>query len=218
MRQYRGCSRLYVADYTYDATTGAVTFGTPKVFGDVKSISREVASESEEVWANNKLNDTVFGGTAVTRTFGCTRIDPAIQAEVMGDTVVTVGEGAAAKKLYGTAPDGSTRPYKAFGYALHDGNVEKPCEVVWAYKGIVNSISKAANSIDRGTASEGQEVSVTFGAPDKAWAKTGKADLDIYEALDSATVTNDYVDNWFKQVVTPDNAADVLTPGTAQSN
>lgn len=210
MRQYRGCSRLYVADYTFDETTGEVSFGTPKKFADVKNISREVSSESEEVWANNKLDDTVFGGTAVTRTFGCTRIDPALQAEVLGETVVTVGDGATAKKLYATAPDGSTRPYKAFGYALHDGNVEKPCEVVWAYKGIVNSISKTANTIDRGTASEGQEVSVTFGAPDKAWAKTGQADLDIYEALDSKTVTSEYVDKWFAQVVTPDNAAEAL--------
>ena len=212
MRQYRGCSRLYVADYTYDETTGAVTFGVPKKFGDVKNISREVSSESEEVWADNKLSETTFGGTAVTRTFGCTRIDPAIQAEVLGETVITIGSGETAKKLYGTAPDGSTRPYKAFGYALHDGNVEKPCEIVWAFKGIVNSISKTANTIDRGTTSEGQEVSVTFGAPDKAWEKTGKADLDIYEALDSKAVDNKYVDNWFKQVVTPDNAETVLKP------
>lgn len=206
MRQYRGCSRLYVADYTYDEEKGEVTFGTPKKFGEVKNISREVAAESEEVWADNKLNDTTFGGTAVTRTFGCTRIDPAIQAEVMGDTKITVGD----KTLYGTAPDGSARPYKAFGYALHDGNVEKPCEIVWAFKGIVNSITKTSSTIDRGTASEGQEVSVTFGAPDVAWTKTGQADLDMYEALDSATVTTEYVDKWFTQVVTPDNAETVL--------
>lgn len=206
MRQYRGCSRLYVADYTYNETDGTVEFGTPEKFADVKAISREVASESEEVWADNKLSETTFGGTAVTRTFTCTRIDPAKQADVMGDTEITVGT----KTLYGTAPDGSTRPYKAFGYALHDGNVENPCEIVWAYKGIVNSITKTANTIDRGTASEGQEVSVTFSAPDKAWTKTGHADLDIFEALDSATVTKDYVDKWFKQVVTPDNAEQVL--------
>ena len=210
MRQYRGCSRLYVADYTYNETDGTVTFGTPKKFAEVKTISREVASESEEVWADNKLTDTTFGGTAVTRTFGCTRIDPELQAEVLGETVIAVGTGTTGKKLYATAPDGSTRPYKAFGYALHDGNVEKPCEVVWAFKGIVNSITKTASTIDRGTGSEGQEVNVTFGAPDKAWTKTGKADLDVYEALDSKTVTNEYVDKWFSQVVTPDNAETAL--------
>lgn len=206
MKQYRGCSRLYVADYIYNEEENTVTFGTPKKFGEVKSISREVSSESEEVWADNKLNDTTFGGTSVTRTFSCTRINPEIVAEVMGDTTITVGD----RKLYGTAPDGSSRPYKAFGYALHDGNVEKPCEIVWAFKGIVNSISQTANTIDRGTASEGQEVNVTFAAPDKAWTKTGNADLDIYEALDSATVDNAYVEKWFTQVVTYDNAETVL--------
>lgn len=210
MRQYRGCSRLYIADYIYDQEKNTITFGTPKKFAEAKNISREISSESEEVWADNKLQDTTYGGTAVTRTFGCTRINPEIAADVLGETVITIGEGEKAKKLYGTAPDGSARPYKAFGYALHDGDVEKPCEIIWAFKGIVNSISKAANTIDKGTGSEGQEVNVTFGAPDLPWSKTGKANLDIKEALDSKTVASAYVDNWFKQVVTYDNAETIL--------
>ena len=205
MKQFRGCSKLMYATYTVDASTGAVTFGTPKVLAPVKSISREISSESEEVWDDNKLDDTVFGGTAVTRTFGCVRIDPEVEAELLGNTVLTVGTN----KLIGTPADGSARPYFAFGYALHDGDVNKPCEVVWAFKGIVNSISKASNSIDRGTASEGQEVSVTFSAPDKAWTKTSKNELDIALAI---TETNKaLVNKWFSKVITYDNAETELT-------
>lgn len=200
MRQYRGCSKLVYATYDYDPVAKTVTFGDIKPFGEVKSISREISSESEEVWADNQLNDTTYGGTSVTRTFGCTRIDPAVDAEVLGKTVVTVGEN----KMYGTAPDGSTRPYIAVGYALHDGDVNKPCEVVWAYKAIVNSISQTANTIDRGTGSEGQEANMTFHAPDAAWTKTGKSELDMTMPI---TETNKaLVAKWFAKVITPDNA------------
>lgn len=200
MKQIRGCSRLYYAPYTVDES-GKIVFGTPKKLGEVKTISREVSSDNEEVWADNKLVETVYGGTAVTRTFGCTRLDPQVEAELLGNTVLTVG----GKNLYGTPADGSTRPYFAFGYALHDGNVNKPCEIVWAFKGIVNSISKTANTIDRGTGSEGQEVNVTFSAPDVAWTKTSNNELDIYMPVDATTPTAT-VDKWFSKVITYDNA------------
>lgn len=198
MRQFRGCSRLVYAPYTY--AEGKVTFGAVKMLAKVKSVSREISSDNEEVWADNKLQDTTYGGTSVTRTFSCMRLDPSVDAELLGKSVVEVGTN----KLYGTAPDGSTRPYFAIGYALHDGDVNRPCEIVWGYKGIVNSISQTANTIDRGTGSEGQEVNITFAAPDVAWAKTGKTELDFAMAI---TETNKaLVEKWFAKVITPDNA------------
>lgn len=203
-RQYRGCSRLYYATYAYDAAKGEVTFGTPKKLCEVKNISREISSENEEVWADNKLQDTTYGGTSVTRTFGCMRIDPATEAELLGKSTTTVG----GKTFYGTAPDGSSRPYIAIGYALHDGDVNNPCEVVWGFKAIVNSISQTSNTIDRGTGSEGQELNVTFSAPDIVWTKTSKSELDIampVTAADGALVTK-----WFAAVVTYDNAVTTL--------
>ena len=206
MRQYRGCSRLVYALYNYDAVTNKVTFGEVKPFCAVKSVSREISAESEEVWADNKLQDTTYGGTSVTRTFGCMRVDPAVEAEVLGKTAVKIG----VQTYYGTAPDGSNRPYIAVGYALHDGDVSKPCEVVWGFKAIVNSISQTSNTIDRGTGSEGQEVNVTFSAPDAAWAKTGKTELDIAMIIDD-TVDLATVEKWFTQVVTYDNAETVFT-------
>ncbi len=204
MKQLRGCSRLVYAPYTYNASTKAVTFGDVKTLAEVKSVSREIASDSEEVWADNKLQDTTYGGTSVTRTFSCMRIDPAVDAELMGKSVVEVGTN----KMYGTAPDGSTRPYFAIGYALHDGDVNRPCEVVWAYKGIVNSISQVANTIDRGTGSEGQEVNITFSAPDVAWTKTSKNELDM--AMPITETNKALVEKWFAKVITPDNATTEL--------
>lgn len=205
MRQYRGCSRLVYALYNYDAETEKITFGEVKPFCAVKNISREISSESEEVWADNKLQDTTYGGTSVTRTFGCMRVDPETEAVVLGKNIVTVGDN----KLIGTAADGSKRPYIAMGYALHDGDVNKPCEVVWAYKGIVNSISQTANTIDRGTGSEGQEVNVTFIAPDVPWAKTQSNELDFAMAINDTN--KPLVEKWFAAVITPDNAETALT-------
>ena len=203
-RQYRGCSRLYYAPYEINKETGKIDFGTPVKLCEVKNISREISSDNEEVWADNKLQDTTYGGTSVTRTFGCMRIDPAIEAILLGKSTHTVG----GKTFYGTAPDGSSRPYVAIGYALHDGDVNNPCEVVWGFKAMVNSISQTSNTIDRGTGSEGQELNVTFSAPDEVWSATGKSELDI--ALAVTSEDKELVEKWFKAVVTYDNVATTL--------
>lgn len=200
MKQFRGCSRVYTADYSYDAKTGKITFGTPVKAPSVKTISREINGDSEEVWADNGLDDTTYGGATVNRNFGFTRIDPDNENDWLGNTKVTFGT----KTTYGTAADGSSRPYKAWGYALHDGNPDKPCLLVWAFRGIVNTISQTANTIDRGTGSEGQEAQVIFHVPQVNWTKTGNKELDITLPVDENTTAED-IEKWFKQVVTYDN-------------
>lgn len=214
MKQFRGVSRHYVADYQYDAETGKVTFGKPTKYGETKTISREITSESEEVWADNKLQDTTFGGTSVNRTFTSTRIDPAIEAKALGNTVYT--DTTSKLTVYGTAQDGSNRPYQAHGYALHDGDANKPCLLVWCFKGMVTSITQVSNTIDRSTGSEGQETNVTFSAPDVEWAATGKADLDITLPVDE-TVTAEMIEKWFEQVVTYDNLSTVFSAAQADN-
>lgn len=203
MRQYRGCSRLYYAIET-EGENGAVTYGTPKVLAPVKSVSRDLASENEAVYADNVVQQRTYGATSVTRTFETTRIAPEVMAELLGDTTLAVGEATA----HLTNPDGSTRPYIAVGYALHDGDVDKPCEIVWAYHCKVNSISVSANTIDDGTGSEGQSVEIVNVAPKKAWTATGKRNLDF--DLPIGDGDEELVDKFFEQVVTPDNASEVL--------
>lgn len=207
MKQYRGCSHLVYSIET-EAADGTLTFGTPKVLAPVKSVSRDITSENEAVYADNTVQQRTYGATSVTRTFETTRIAPDVVAELLGDTTLTIGSGADAPVARMTNPDGSSRPYIAVGYALHDGDVDAPCEIVWAYRGKVNSISKTANTIDNGTGSEGQSVEIVFAAPKKAWTTTNKRNLDFVLPVgpsDSATVTK-----FFAQVVTPDNAETVL--------
>lgn len=208
MRQYRGCSHLVYAVETEDAETGVVTFGTVKVLAPVKTVSRDITSDNEPVYADNVVQQRTYGATSVTRTFDVTRIDPAVVAELLGDTTMAISQTTGAPVARMTNPDGSSRPYIAVGYALHDGDVDNPCEIVWAYHCKVNSISKTANTIDDGTGSEGQSVEIVNVAPKKAFTNTGKRNLDFVlpvGADDSALVTK-----FFAQVVTPDNAATVL--------
>ena len=136
MKQYRGCSRLVYAIET-EGEGGAVTFGDVKELAPVKAVSREISSDSEDVWADNTLQQKTYGGTSITRSFDTTRISPEVVAELLGDTIITIGT----KKAFATRPDGSKRPFIAIGYALHDGDADKPCEVVWAYHYTVDSIT-----------------------------------------------------------------------------
>lgn len=200
MKQFRGCSKLVFAPIT--ESDNGTTYGAVTVLAPVKSISREITADSEDVWADNILQQKTFAGTSITRSFECTRIDPAVEAQLLGLTTVAVGTATA----YANNPDASTRPYFAIGYALHDGDANKPCEIVWAYRGIVNSISKASNTIDAGTGSEGQTVEVTFTAPVNKFTTTGMRNLDLSLPVDASVD----VDKWFAQVVTPDNAATVM--------
>ena len=204
-KQRRGCSRLVYALYDYDPEEKKINFGAVKPFAPVKSVSVEVATESEEVWADNALQDTTYGGAAINKTFTVTRVPDDVEAEVLGKSTITVGT----KKFYGNRPDGARKPYIAIGYALHDGDVTNPRECYWAFKCVVNSISKAANTIDRGTGSEGQDVSITTSAPDIPWTKTSDKELDFYMPVDENVTAAD-VDKFFAQVVTYDNAETVF--------
>lgn len=208
MKQYRGCSHLYYAIET-EGEGGAVTYGTPKVLAPVKSVSRDLASENEPVYADNSVYQRTYGATSVTRTFETVRIAPDVIAELLGDTTLAVGEATA--RL--TNPDGSSRPYIAVGYALHDGDADKPCEIVWSYHCKVNSISVSSATIDDGTGSEGQSIEIVNVAPKKAWTTTGKRNLDFDLPIDedmAATDVATLVNKFFTQVVTPDNATEVL--------
>lgn len=204
-KQFRGVSRLYFATITEG--DGTTTYGTPTAIEGVKAISRDIASDSEDVWADNALYQKTYAGTSVTRSFETVRLDPAIEATLLGLTSVTVsGSGSTAVNAYATPADASNRQYFAFGYALHDGNAEQPCEIVWAFRGIVNSISKSANTIDAGTGSEGQTIEVSFTAPINKFTTTGERNLDLLMPVTSSTD----VDDWFTQVVTPDNVATIM--------
>lgn len=201
--QYRGCSRLYYAIVT-EAADGTLTFDTPQVLAPVKSVSRDLSSESEKIFADNIAQDVVYGANSVTRTFETIKIADDVQAILLGEALIQVGDVQA----HATRPDASKKPYIAIGYALHDGDVDNPCLVVWSFKNKVNSISLTSSTIDDGTASEGQSVEVQSFAPKKAWTTTGERNIDIALPIDDTNAAK--VDDFFAQVVTPDNIGTIM--------
>lgn len=207
--QYRGCSHLYYAKVT-EAADGTLTFDTPVQLAPVKTVSREISSDSEKIFADNVLQEIMFGANAATRKFDTIKIADAIQSELLGDTAVTIGSGQSEKTLYAGAPDGSVKPTVAVGYALHDGDASRPCMLVWTFLNKCTTISLTSNTIDDGTGSEGQSVEFEGFNPKKAWTTTNKRECDIHISLNTSVDNSTLVTKWFTQVVTPDNASTVL--------
>lgn len=202
IKQLRGCSRFFGAEII-EAEDGTISYGTPFNVGPVKSISRTVEEASEEVWADNELQYETDGGKAIARTFEVTNLLPEIEAKLTGQDVINISETV---KGYAT-PAFANKPHFAFGYALHDGDPDNPSEVVWAFRGRVASISKASSTIQRNdTSSTGRTIEINFFSPKNKFTTTDKKNLDF-----NVPVTPDFdFEDWFKQVVTPDNASTVL--------
>lgn len=202
VKQLRGCSRFYFAEIIEDED-GKITYGTPVKVGPVKSISRTIDEASEEVWADNELQYETDGGKAVSRTFEVTNLLPEVEAKLTGQDVINISDTV---KGYST-PAFANKPHFAFGYALHDGDPDNPSEVDWAFNGVVKSISKASTTIQRNeTSSTGRTIEINFFSPKNKFTTTGRKNLDFY-----VPVTPDFdFEDWFKQVVTPDNASTVL--------
>lgn len=204
-RQKRGCSRLHYAPVTTN-TAEALAFGVPKMLARSKTIGATLEQSSEPVWADNKRQYTVRSGVSSTRTFDIFPIAEETLAELFNDTTVKVGE----KVAYGVDPDAEF-PEMAYGYALHDGDEDKPCELVWAFVGVPQKRpDETANTIDGGTGSEGQQLVVDFFKPEKAFTETGKKNLFIKMPV-TADMTEADIDKWFEQVVTWDNIKTIYT-------
>lgn len=204
-KQKRGCSRLHYAPVTTN-TAAALVFGTPKSLARSKTIGATLEQTGEPVWADNKKQYNVQHGVSNTRTFDIFPIAEETLAELFGDTIVKIGD----KVAYGVDPDAEF-PEMAYGYALHDGDENKPCELVWAFIGVPQKRpDETANTIDGGTGSEGQQLVVDFFKPNKAFTTTGKKNLFV-----KMTVTEDMtdadIDKWFEQVVTWDNISEIFS-------
>lgn len=209
-KQNRGCSKLYYAVATI-GEDGTLTFATPKQLAIVKSISRTMESASEQVYGDNMLVDEVFGATTATRSFEVVGVPADVESELMGMTILNAGDETT-PHISSTAPDGSNKPFVAIGYALHDGKVDDPKELVWLFQCKVNSISKSSSTIDSGTGSEGQTIEITAYTPRKAWTKTNKRELDIVASkLGNETKLKTWYDGaWFEKVITPDNVDELI--------
>lgn len=205
-KQYRGCSRLYYAKRIADTEAGVMAWDKPKFLAPCKTVSNTKEQASEGVWADNHKKYNARGGVEDVRTFDIFPPTMEVLAELFDDTIIDVAD----TKAYGENPDAEI-PDVAIGYALHDGDEDKPCELVWAF--VANAQKRpdiTANTIQNDTASEGQQIGFDIFKPDKAWTTTGKKNPSICVRVTDAID----VDKWFAQVVTYDNIATLFPKST----
>ena len=202
-KQYRGCSRLYYALRTVGAD-GTITRGTPKQLAICKTVSATSEQTKEKVFGDNHAQYTSASGISSVRTFDTFPIPLEVLAELFDDTIVKVADTVA----YGINPD-AEEVEVSIGYALHDGEPDKPCELVWVDRATAKKRpDTTANTItDTDTASEGQQIAFDILTPEKAWESTGKKNPSICVPVTDAID----VDKWFAQVVTWDNVATLFT-------
>lgn len=202
-KQKRGCSRLHYAPVTTN-TAEALVFGTPKSLARSKTITATLEQTGEPVWADNKKQYNVQHGVSNTRTFDTFPISEETLAELFNDTILKVG----ALNAYGVDPDAEF-PEMAYGYALHDGDEDRPSDLVWAFIGVPQKRpDETAHTIDGGTGSEGQQLVVDFFKPAKVFTATGKKNMFIKIPV-TADMTAADIDKWFEQVVTWDNISTI---------
>lgn len=206
-KQYRGCSRLYFAKRTADTEAGVMAWEKPKLLAPCKTVSNTKEQASEGVWADNHKKYNSRGGVEDVRTFDIFPPTLEVLAELFDDTLLDVADTVA----YGDNPDAEF-PEVAIGYALHDGDEDKPCELVWAFIATAQKRPDVtANTIQSGdTASEGQQIAFDIFKPDKAWEATGKKNTSICVRVTDAID----VEKWFAQVVTYDNVNTLFPKST----
>lgn len=206
-KQYRGCSRLYYALRTV-AADGTITRGTPKLVAKCKTVNANSEQSKEKVFADNHAQYSNKSGIAAVRTFDTFPIPFPVLAELFDDTVLEVADTIA----YGENPDAEDVEV-SIGYALHDGDPDKPCELVWVDRAVAQKRpDTVANTItETDTASEGQQIAFDIFTPEKAWTSTGKKNPSI-----CVPVTDSIdVDTWFAQVVTWDNVNELFPKANA---
>lgn len=200
-KQYRGCSRLHYAVRT-KAADGTVTRGTPKPLAICKTVNATAEQTREPVFGDNKPKYTNKSGVAGVRTFDTFPIPFDVLAELFDDTLVEIADTIA----YGINPDAEDVEV-SIGYALHDGDEDDPCELVWIDRTVAqkrpDTVSNTITTTD--TASEGQQIAFDILTPEKAWETTKKKNPSICVPVTAGID----VDKWFEQVVTWDNMATV---------
>lgn len=206
-KQYRGCSRLYYALRT-KAADGTITRGAPKLLAICKAVNANSEQSKEKVFGDNHAQYSNKSGIAAVRTFDTFPIPFAVLADLFDDTVLEVADTIA----YGENPDAEDVEV-CIGYALHDGDPDNPCELVWVDRASAQKrpdvVSNTITESD--TASEGQQIAFDIFTPEKAWEKTGKKNPSI-----CVSVTDSIdVDKWFAQVVTWDNVNELFPTAAA---
>lgn len=189
--QSRGCDNLVYAKLLTD-TVDELTYGEVKDLAGVKSVATEKAQSSETVFVDNISGFSVNSAIETTRTFEITNIGNEELADITGQYYEKESD------LIVNSSD-AIPPYIAVGYRVSDTDGSN--KLVWAYKCKAQAPSENSSTIDNGTESQGQTLTIACVQTLHKFAKTGKGAVD--SAIPEVNAKYD-TSTFFDEVTTPD--------------
>ena len=200
--QSRGCDNLVYALVTTDTAEKYET-GEVKDLAGVKSVATEKAQSSETVFVDNISGFSVNSAIETTRTFEITNIGNEELAEITGQFYEKESD------MIVTSSD-AIPPYIAVGYRV--GDTDGTQKLVWAYKCKAKTPAENSSTVDNGTESQGQTLTIVCAQTVHKFTKTKKGAVDI--ALPEVNSKYD-TSEFFKAVTTPDTLKEkTATPTT----
>lgn len=190
--QSRGCDNLVYAKLLKD-TVDELTYSEVKDLAGVKAVATERAQSSETVFVDNISGFSVNSAIETTRTFEITNLGNEEYADITGqyyekesDMVVTSSD--------------AIPPYIAVGYRV--GDTDGSQKLVWCYKCKAQTPAENSSTVDNGTESQGQSLTIGCVQTLHKFTKTGKGAVDI--ALPETNAKYD-TSTFFTAVTTPDD-------------
>lgn len=189
--QSRGCDNLVYALITAD-TAEEYTTGEVKDLAGVKSVATAREQSSETVYVDNIAGFTVNSAINTTRTFEVTNIDLEVLAEITGQYYEKASGMMVSKS-------NAVPPYIAVGYRV--GDTDGSNKVVWCYKCKAQTPEENSATVDSGTESQGQTLTIECIQTLHKFTKTGAGAVDI--AIPEVNEAYD-MSGFFTEVTTPD--------------
>ncbi len=193
--EFRGIEGLVYAELIKD-TSSEIQYGPVKELAGVATLSKEVETNTETHYYDNKPAVVIDSNGADTVTINISALDDKTLADITGQTY-----DEAKKMLVEGARE---QKYFAIGYKtkMTDGS-EK---YVWRLKGKFSVPNEEYNTEDDGTDANGQELTFTGIETDHKFAYHGKSAKSI--SVDKSVAG----DTFFANVKTPDTFSPVVTP------
>ena len=195
----RGLSNIFIAEVTADTDTEFTT-GNPEKLIPAGEMNVAPNSESTPYHFDNSVFAIVSreGGSELSITGAGLR---AAAIAKLNNKTVDEATGA-------VFDEGVMGAVKYFALGAEKDNIDGTKELVWFLKGTFEIPEESAKTVGEDTDASGTTLTYTAVPTVHKFAKTGK--VCKRTVIDTETTTVKTEADWFAQVVTPDNAAEIV--------
>lgn len=197
LRFRRGLANVVIAEVTTDTAEKYETGAVESLFAAAE-MTVTASNDKVIVWLDNKPVVTMGKEANSEISVNGSAIKDTMQAKLFGKTV---------DEATGVIIDNGDFVEKYYAFGAEVGNYNGKPSYVWFLKTTLSIPDEANKTEDESTDWNGSSITVTAQKTVHEFAKTGKSckrmvlDPDVSELVADA--------DWFKQVVTPDNVAEI---------